>query len=753
MSKIVKILAMVALLSLIAAICVASKPVGNIDQEKADRNKVLSKDVKEKAPADEKRHNVEDIYAASNSAREIIIEQLHNARKQGDNGLAKSILEELAKDFPSDKISHEGITEPKATYYNASEEAGTSPVISPLWTKNILVAGTSNDETNPVIAVDERNGIMYAALENWQVGGKIDIYKSTDGGNTWYKHMTIDSASQPSITVAYDTLLVAFVYNYVDLYVYHEKDGVGTFALVDHSNNGLLSPDIISDSSQYIGWYSYITYNTFDGTNYYLRAGRSTDLSGTYSTQKLVSYGSSFIPGSPSIDYGENGVYIAYEKLWVIGDRDTYLTYSTDNGISYPNSHCAGCTSSDEYEPSVAAAKNAGTTKTVIVAYTRTVSDNDIYYIYSLNGGTNWAGESCLFCSTGIEEAPDLATDLVGGRIHAAIWENYDIKYTSADYTNPSSWTPGVIITDSSWASGDYPRPSIASNPTKVTNSAVTVWTDFRGSSFNIYFDSGGNVLNTYVRGTDNALWYRQYDGATWGSWTSLGGIINSDPDAVSYNGKRYVFARGTDNALWYRTYEGTSWSGWTSLGGNINSAPGVAEANGRLNVFSRGTDNALWYRTYDGTSWSGWTSLGGALNSGPGAMRLGTPISLLYVFASGTDNALWYRTYDGTSWSGWTSLGGTISYDPDATALNGRIYAFSRGNDGALWYRSSDGTSWGGWTSLGGSIQLSPGVATFGNDAYIFARGTDSALWYRTLSGGWQSLGGIVNSGPGVTN
>ena len=80
-----------------------------------------------------------------------------------------------------------------------------------------------------------------------------------------------------------------------------------------------------------------------------------------------------------------------------------------------------------------------------------------------------------------------------------------------------------------------------------------------------------------FVRGTDNGLWYRTYDGTTWSGWVGLGGTLASDPDSATWDGKTYVFARGTDNGLWYRTFDGLHWSGWTSLGGVITSGPGAS--------------------------------------------------------------------------------------------------------------------------------------------------------------------------------
>ena len=140
----------------------------------------------------------------------------------------------------------------------------------------------------------------------------------------------------------------------------------------------------------------------------------------------------------------------------------------------------------------------------------------------------------------------------------------------------------------------------------------------------------GGGCSNkfVFVQGTDNATWYKTFDGTNWSSWQTVGGASFSDPDGATFqngvtssvNGNTFLFVRGTDNALWYNTFNGTSWVGWSSLGGVLNSAPGSSQWFGNIYVFVRGTDNALWYRTFNGETWSNWISLGGVLTSGPGA-------------------------------------------------------------------------------------------------------------------------------------
>ncbi len=59
--------------------------------------------------------------------------------------------------------------------------------------------------------------------------------------------------------------------------------------------------------------------------------------------------------------------------------------------------------------------------------------------------------------------------------------------------------------------------------------------------------------------------------------WEHLGGGLTSGPDAASWGERRLdVFVRGGDNALWHKAWDGTGWSQWASLGGFLTSDPGV---------------------------------------------------------------------------------------------------------------------------------------------------------------------------------
>ncbi|WP_339705646.1 matrixin family metalloprotease [uncultured Kriegella sp.] len=235
--------------------------------------------------------------------------------------------------------------------------------------------------------------------------------------------------------------------------------------------------------------------------------------------------------------------------------------------------------------------------------------------------------------------------------------------------------------------------------------------------------------LDTFVRGTDMALWHKWYSGG-WSGWERLGGVITANPAAVSWsNGRIDTFVRGTDMALWHKWYSG-GWSGWERLGGGLSSGPAVCSwSAGRLDVFVRGNDMALWHKWYNGR-WSGWERLGGVLTSDPAAVSWSN--GRIDVFVRGSDNALWHKWYS-NGWSGWERLGGGLSSGPAVCSWSaGRLDVFVRGNDMALWHKWYN-SGWSGWERLGGTLSSDPEAVSWGNGRIdVFAKGTDAALWHK---------------------
>jgi uncharacterized protein YvpB len=262
--------------------------------------------------------------------------------------------------------------------------------------------------------------------------------------------------------------------------------------------------------------------------------------------------------------------------------------------------------------------------------------------------------------------------------------------------------------------------------------------------------------MDTFVRGPDNAMWHRSFDGASWTPWESLGGTLTADPAAVSWgSGRIDAFVRGPDFALWHMAFDGTVWSGWERLGGALTSGPAAASwSAGHLDVFVRGYDRQLYHKSFDlsTNAWSDWEGLGGTLTSNPSAVSWGS--GRIDVFARGPDLALWHRSFHDGAWSsGWDSLGGYLTAAPAVASWGaGRLDVFVAGGDYAAWHRSFHDSGWSGWDSLGGSLTSDPSATAWGgNTVAVFVRGPDLSYWYRSWSGSWsnwQSLGGRVLSG-----
>jgi spore germination protein YaaH len=251
---------------------------------------------------------------------------------------------------------------------------------------------------------------------------------------------------------------------------------------------------------------------------------------------------------------------------------------------------------------------------------------------------------------------------------------------------------------------------------------------------------SFGARSDVFVRGTDNAIWHRDWDGTNWSAWDSLGGIATSDASAVSWGTNRIdLFVRGTDKAIWHRSWNGATWSVWDSLGGIATSAPHAASwgAN-RLDFVVRGTDGALWHRSTNGSSWSAWDSVGGYATSDPSIVATGS--GHVDVFVRGSDNALWHRPGDGTGkWGAWESMGGILTSGPDsASCAAGHMDVFVLGAGYSMWKKGFNGTSWSDWQPLRGQWTADPGVVCPAGSmtVNVFERGPDLALWESNVPG-----------------
>ena len=271
----------------------------------------------------------------------------------------------------------------------------------------------------------------------------------------------------------------------------------------------------------------------------------------------------------------------------------------------------------------------------------------------------------------------------------------------------------------------------------------------------------GPNRLDAFVLGTDHGLYHKWWDGNAWGpsdtGYEALGGVCMSPPRAATWGPDRLdVFVLGTDRALYHKWYDGTQWNGFEYLGGICMSEPEVvAWGPDRLDVFVLGTDNAVYHKWYDGTQWHDFENLGGVCASPPTAVAWGP--NRLDLFVIGTDSALYHKWYDGTSWSaGWESLGGTCASAPTAVAWGpDRLDVFVLGTDSALYHQWWDGNAWSGFEYMGGICADEPRVTSWASDRLdVFVIGTDGGLYHKWWDGnawgpsvtGYEALGGVIS-------
>ncbi len=315
-----------------------------------------------------------------------------------------------------------------------------------------------------------------------------------------------------------------------------------------------------------------------------------------------------------------------------------------------------------------------------------------------------------------------------------AIW--YNLAQPGPATGNHARPTPSPTPAATPTTPTAEPTPTDTPDAT-ATAQAVTTQTIINGAATRATLISTvSGHMDMFVRGSDNALWQRSFDGV-WHDWIPVLQGLAYDPVVASSGSGRFdLLVRGSDNSLQYTYYDGT-WHDWSSQGGVITTDPSVASwGPGRFDVFARGNDNALWHKAYDG-SWHDWEPLGGSLASAPAVAAWSA--NRLDVFVRGPQNDLGHIWYDG-NWQPWESLGGSFTLDPTVISQgSGLLDIFVRNGDGSLYHKAFDG-SWHDWEPLGGMLATSPSAVSWGpGHMDVYARGADNTFQHKLFSGVWH--------------
>jgi hypothetical protein len=273
--------------------------------------------------------------------------------------------------------------------------------------------------------------------------------------------------------------------------------------------------------------------------------------------------------------------------------------------------------------------------------------------------------------------------------------------------------------------------------------------------------------MDLLVRGYDEALWHRHYDGSNWGEWNNAaGGLLFSAPSIASQrDGQFDVFTIGADNLVYRRHWDGGTWSDnwhtidatddWPPLGSWHGPTPellapaAVARGN-QIDLFRLGPDNTLrWKHSDDGDTWQEWQNLDGMLASGPGAVSLNE--NHMQVFARGVDEALWHRTYNG-GWESWQrdeldgmDAGVSIASAPSAFVSGSLTDVYVQGSDDQLWQNQCDSSGCGYWSLLGSPDGLASGVALAAGDWKYIVQVKSGGLMHSSDGATWVDFDGLT--------
>jgi hypothetical protein len=261
------------------------------------------------------------------------------------------------------------------------------------------------------------------------------------------------------------------------------------------------------------------------------------------------------------------------------------------------------------------------------------------------------------------------------------------------------------------------------------------------------------------VAGLGGEVWYRGFDGGSWGPWRLLGGVALDGPSAAYYDGRVYVAVRGMGGSIWYGYVDVASgnFSGWIPIPGVTRSKPTLVSTPSGLLMIVRGLGNDTWLYplTWPNASWipllgatvdspaaaaigdrlhivvrgldgyslwhgvlnlstrtfSGWSSIAGATDSTPD-LCIDKSSGVMYLAIKGLDGTPYINVYtDSLGWHGWMGIPGGLTDQGPAVQVGGRLMIMVKGlGSSSIWinFKNPDG-AWAGWTPIDGSTQLQP--------------------------------------------
>ncbi len=195
--------------------------------------------------------------------------------------------------------------------------------------------------------------------------------------------------------------------------------------------------------------------------------------------------------------------------------------------------------------------------------------------------------------------------------------------------------------------------------------------------------------------------------------WIKISGSTPSAPMLITVTDGLYLSVRGYDNHIYYRKYNGVSWETWETIPGRAIDTPALTMVGDNLYFAVNGQTGYLYFSSLDvGTStFSGWSTLPGTSPSSPALTNDGTDV---YLSVRGSNSGVYINSYDG-SWGSWVSLPDNTIDVIGSTYYDGNIHLVVRRSslysDYEVYYGTIDPTLsvFSGWDLISSSALNTP--------------------------------------------
>lgn len=276
-----------------------------------------------------------------------------------------------------------------------------------------------------------------------------------------------------------------------------------------------------------------------------------------------------------------------------------------------------------------------------------TVSNYEIYYKRSTDGGVSWGTDTRLTNTN--NSSSELASVSVSGSSVHLVWLDYRDGNGEIYYKRSTdeglSWDADTRLTNNTF---DSQSPSLSVSGTSVH----VVWYDNRDGNYEIYYKhstDGGVSWSTDTRLTNNS-------GQSWYPSVSVSGQA---VHAVWYDSRD-----GNDEIYYKRSTDGgVSWGADTRLTNNtsLSQRPSIAVTGLAVHVLwtdFRDGDAEIYYKrsTDEGTSWGADTRLTNSIGDSynPCVTSSGSAVHVVWYDNPSGNQEIYYKrsTDEGTSWS-----------------------------------------------------------------------------------------------------